>query len=366
MKRVIITSNRLVRAAFLVGAMAASVGILAGNKSMAQDPFGAGDRSPIEGDMPSLGGATAWLNSPPLTATGLRGHVVLIDFWTYTCINWRRTLPYIRAWSEKYKDQGLIVIGVHTPEFEFEKNLDNVRWAVKDMHIDYPVAVDSDRNVWAAFQNEGWPALYIVDAKGQIRHYFLGEGDYVQSERIIQRLLMEAGHPPTTHGLVTNDATGFEAAADWDDLRSVENYLGYAQTDLFSSPGSLVPDQRHVFAFPAQLEINHWALSGDWTPGAHAVRLNAANGRIAYRFHARDLHLVMGPATPGATVRFRVSIDGKPPGAAHGLDVDEQGNGTVKEQRFYQLIRQPKPIEDRQFEIEFLDPGVDAYDFTFG
>jgi thiol-disulfide isomerase/thioredoxin len=321
---------------------------------------------PVEGELPSLGSATGWLNSPPLTAADLRGKVVLIDFWTYTCINWLRSLPYVRAWADKYKDQGLVVIGVHTPEFEFEKNVDNVRRAVKDMRVDYPVAIDSDYAVWRAFRNHSWPALYFIDAQGRIRHHHFGEGEYERSERIIQQLLSEARTGGSGRELVAPDARGAEAAADWASLKSPENYVGYERTQNFASPGGAASDKGRVYAVPARLRLNHWALSGDWTMKRQATVLNKANGRIAYRFHARDLHLVMGPAAPGTSVRFRVLIDGQPPGAAHGIDVDDNGNGTVTEQRLYQLIRQAKPIADRQFEIEFLDSGVEAFAFTFG
>jgi thiol-disulfide isomerase/thioredoxin len=321
---------------------------------------------PVEGELPSLGGATAWLNSQPLTATGLRGKVVLSSFWTYTCINWLRSLPYVRAWAEKYKDHGLVVIGVHTPEFPFESNVENVRRAAKGLGVDYPIAIDSDYAIWRAFNNHYWPALYFADAQGRIRHHHFGEGQYEQSEMILQQLLAEAGNGDIAQELVSVDASGIEAAADWSTLRSPENYLGYDRTESFASPGDVVLDERRVYVTPARLRLNEWALSGDWTVRRQATALNAPNGRIVCGFHARDLHLVMGPAARGAPVRFRVLIDGRPPGAAHGLDVDEQGNGTVSEQRLYQLIRQPQPIDDRLFEIEFLDPGVEAYSFTFG
>jgi thiol-disulfide isomerase/thioredoxin len=321
---------------------------------------------PVEGRLPSLDGATAWLNSPPLTATGLRGQVVLIDFWTYTCINWLRTLPYVRAWAERYREQGLAVVGVHTPEFAFEKNLDNVRQAAQDMNVSYPIAVDSDYAIWRAFANRYWPALYFVDARGRIRHHHFGEGDYEPSELIIQQLLREAGADDVDHDLASVEAHGAEAAADWGSLESPENYLGYERTDNFASPGGAALNERRVYDIPAQLRLNHWALSGRWTVGSAAVMLNDASGRIAYRFHARDLHLVMGPVTRGDSVRCRVLLDGQTPGAAHGGDVDEHGNGTVTDQRLYQLIRQPGPIRDRQFEIEFLDPGLEAVVFTFG
>jgi len=301
-----------------------------------------------------------------LTASGLRGKVVLVDVWTYTCINWLRTLPYVRAWAEKYKNQGLVVIGVHAPEFAFEKNIDNVRRAAKEMKVNYPIAIDNDFAIWRALKNEYWPALYFVDARGKIRHHQFGEGEYEQSERIIQQLLAEAGTGGIGHELVSVDARGAEAAADWGSLKSPENYVGYERTENFASPGGAVLDKRRDYAVPARLRLNQWALSGDWTVQKQATVLNKVNGRIAYRFHARDLHLVMGPAAPGTSVRFRVLIDGQSPGAAHGIDVDDQGNGKVTEQRLYQLIRQPKPIADRLFEIEFLDSGVEAFAFTFG
>jgi thiol-disulfide isomerase/thioredoxin len=319
-----------------------------------------------EGEFPSLDGATGWLNSPPLTTASLRGKVVLVDFWTYSCINWRRTLPYVRAWAEKYKDQGLVVIGVHSPEFEFEKNLDNVRWATKDMMIDYPIAMDSDFAIWRAFDNEYWPALYFVDANGRIRHHQFGEGDYQESERVIQQLLIEAGNGGVGGGFVAVDPGGVEAAADLGTLRSPETYVGYERAENFVSRDGTINDKHHVYVVPSRLWLNHWALSGDWTVGRQAILLNNAGGRIVYRFHARDLHLILAPAARDKSVRFRVLIDGQPPGAAHGLDVDEQGNGTVAEPRLYQLIRQPGPVVDRQFDIEFLDPGVEAYSFTFG
>jgi thiol-disulfide isomerase/thioredoxin len=321
---------------------------------------------PIEGAMPSLGGATLWLNSEPLSAAGLRGNVVLIDFWTYTCINWLRTLPYVRAWAEKYKQHGLVVIGVHTPEFAFEQNVENVRRAAKDLRVDFPIAIDSDYAIWRAFDNHYWPALYFVDAQGRIRHHHFGEGQYEQSEMVIQRLLAEDGNSGIGQELVSVEGGGVEAAADWDSLRSPENYVGYARTENFASPGGVALDMPRVYAAPARLRLNQWALAGDWIVGRQATLLNQANGKITCRFHARDLHLVMGPAVPGTSVRFRVLVDGEPPSAAHGSDVDDQGNGTLSEQRLYQLIRQPQPIADRLFEIEFLDPGVEAYAFTFG
>ena len=316
--------------------------------------------------MPTLSGATQWRNSPPLTATGLRGKVVIIEFWTYTCINWRRTLPYVRAWSEKYKQEGLVVIGVHTPEFSFEKETDNLRHAATELRVDYPIAVDSNYAIWGAFRNQYWPALYFVDAQGNIRHHQFGEGNYQHSEAIIQHLLTEAGNAGVSHEPVSVDPDGAEAAADLMTLRSPETYVRYQRSESFASLGGAELDRRRIYVAPERLNLNEWALSGDWTIGMEATVLNSANGRIVYRFHARDLHLVMGPVAPGAEIRFRVRIDGRPPGAAHGSDVDDQGYGTVTEPRLYQLIRQPKPISDKQFEIEFLGPRVAAFDFTFG
>jgi thiol-disulfide isomerase/thioredoxin len=321
---------------------------------------------PIEGPLPTLGGATGWLNSSPLTAQGLRGKVVLVDFWTYSCINWLRTLPHVRAWAEKYKSQGLVVIGVHSPEFAFEKNADNVRKAVKDMRVSYPVAIDSDHAIWRAFGNQYWPALYIVDAQGRIRHHHFGEGSYERSERVIQQLLAEAGSDGD-RSLVSIDARGAEIEADWDNLKSPETYLGHARAERFASRGGAVPGKQTVYAIPSRLKLNSWALSASWTMHPEFALLNTSGGRIVYRFQARDVHLVMGPAARGTSVRFRVLIDGQPPQGDHGVDVDAQGLGIANEQRLYQLIRQKgKPIGERQFEIEFLDPGVEAFAFTFG
>ena len=323
-------------------------------------------RLPVEGELPSFDGATGWLNSPPLTPPGMRGKVVLVNFWTYTCINWLRQLPYVRAWAGKYAGQGLVVIGVHTPEFGFEHNGDNVRRAAQDMRVDYPVAIDNDYAVWGAFGNHYWPALYFADAQGRIRHHHFGEGEYQQSEMVIQQLLAEAGSAGTDQTLVSVDARGLEAPADWATLRSPENYTGYERTESFASPGGAVPGKPHIYTVPAELRLNQWALSGDWTMEEQATTLTTADGGIVCRFHARDLHLVMGPAAAGSPVRFRVLIDGQPPGEAHGTDVDSQGNGTVTQARLYQLIRQPGPIADHIFEITFLDPGARAYAFTFG
>src|SRR5262245_60412639 len=370
-------TSKLLIAAVLAIAIGAPIAGFLGDASVPQPTTSTGIRLPFlhgiatgptagQSGLASLERANDWLNSPPLTAPALRGKVVLVDFWTYTCINWLRTLPYVRAWDEKYRNQGLVVIGVHAPEFAFEKNINNVRWAVKDMRIDYPVAVDSEHVIWRAFRNQYWPALYFIDAQGRLRHHHFGEGAYEQSEMIIQRLLNETGAGGIGDDLVSVDARGLEVAADWGSLKSPENYVGYERTQNFASPGGAVLDKPRMYEVPARLRLNEWALSGDWTVRKDATALNKPGGTIAYRFHARDLHLVMGPAAPGTSVRFRVLIDGKPPGSAHGTDVDEQGYGTVSEQRLYQLIRQPKPIADRQFEIEFLDSGVEAFAFTFG
>jgi thiol-disulfide isomerase/thioredoxin len=321
---------------------------------------------PVEGVLPGFEGAVGWLNSPPLTAAGLRGRVVVVQFWTFTCINWLRTLPYVRAWAERYQQHGLVVVGVHTPEFDVEHDLGNVRRAVKDLRVTYPVAVDNDYGIWTAFDNHYWPALYVVDAQGQIRHHRFGEGDYEQSEMILQQLLTDAGVDGIGQDLVSVDATGVEAAADWDSLWSPENYLGSERTENFASSDGVVLDTPHVYAAPVGLRLNHWALAGDWTVGRQAIVLNQAEGQIVYRFHARDLHLVMGPAARETPVRFRVRIDGQPPGPGHGTNVDDQGNGTVTEPRLYQLIRQPGPVTEHTFEVTFLDPGVHAYAFTFG
>ena len=323
-------------------------------------------RLPVEGELSPLDGATGWLNSPPLTVDGLRGKVVLVNFCTYTCVNWLRQLPYVRAWAAKYSSSGLVVVGAHTPEFGFEHNLDNIRRALADVQVGYPVAIDNDYAVWGAFDNHYWPALYFADAQGRIRHHHFGEGEYQQSEMVIQQLLAEAGSADVGHELVSVDARGVEAPADWATLRSAENYTGYERTESFASPGGIVPGQPHLYRAPAQLGLNHWALSGNWTMEEQATRLDEADGQIFYRFHARDLNVVMGPAADRTALRFRVLLDGQPPGAAHGTDVDEQGHGTVVEQRLYQLIRQPDRITERTVEITFPDPGAETYSFTFG
>jgi hypothetical protein len=320
----------------------------------------------MEGEMPSLAGATAWINTAPLTPTGLSGKVVLVQFWTFTCINWLRAHPYVRAWHVKYKDRGLQVLGVHTPEFSFERDVENVRRAVQDMRIGYPVAVDSDYAIWRAFRNHSWPAFYFVDAEGRIRHHQFGEGAYELSEMVIQRLLAEAGAGGIDRALASVNGQGAEAAADWTNLRSPENYLGYERAENFSSPGGAAEDRRRLYDAPARLNPNHWALAGDWTIERERAALNAAGGRIAYRFHSRDLHLVMGSSSATRPVRFRVRIDGAAAEANHGADVDAEGTGRVGEPRLYQLVRQSGEIADRTFEIEFLDADVRAYAFTFG
>jgi thiol-disulfide isomerase/thioredoxin len=354
------------RGFFSAAAMTAAAARLGVIGSAMEQMACAASRLTSEGEMPSLGGATQWINTQPLTTSGLRGKVVLVQFCTYSCINWLRTLPYVRAWADKYKNQGLVVIGAHTPEFGFEKEVEKVRGALKDMKVGYPIAMDNDYSIWRAFKNEYWPALYFVDAEGRIRYHHFGEGEYEQSERRIQELLTDAGSRGVGHDLVSVEASGVEAAADWSTLRSPENYVGYARSENFASADGPVLDKRHVYGVPSQLSLNEWALSGDWTIGRQPTVLNKPNGRIVYVFHARDVNLVMGPPSRGAPVRFRVTLDGQPPGAAHGLDVDAQGNGTGVEQRLYQLIRQPKPIADRRFEIEFLDSGVETFSFTFG
>jgi thiol-disulfide isomerase/thioredoxin len=310
--------------------------------------------------MPAFDRATGWLNSEPLTTEGLRGQVVAVDFWTFTCINWLRTLPYIRAWSEKYKERGLVVIGVHTPEFPFEHDIENVRRMVKEQRVDYPVAVDSDYGIWDAFANRYWPALYLVDKEGGVRYEHFGEGRYEESEEAIQELL------GVEDELVSVEGTGLEAPADWDDLESPETYLGYDQGERFGSPGGGAANERHAYALPEKLRLNQWALAGEWTIRQHEAVPHETGGRLAYRFHARDLHLVLNPGEGGKPVPFRVTIDGQPPGTAHGDDIDEQGEGVLSEPRLYQLVRQPGRIEDRTFEITFLEPGAEASCFTFG
>ena len=322
------------------------VGMLGATRSLLRGIGGEPDRG-----LAALRGATAWLNSPPLSANELRGKVVLVDFCTYTCVNWLRTLPYVRAWDAKYREHGLVVIGAHTPEFGFEHDFANVRRALTAMHIEYPIAVDNDYAVWNGFANQYWPALYLIDAKGAIRFTHFGEGAYDESEHMIQEVLSEAGANGFSREFATVVASGLEAPANWDDVESGETYLGSAQAE-------------HFVRRAARLRLNEWTLVGDWSVGSKAVALRQPRGKIQYRFHARDVNLVMGPLRPGIAVRFQVRIDGQLAGG--GTEVDRQGRGTVAEQRTYQLIRQPQPIVDRQFEIEFLDAGVEVFCFTFG
>jgi cytochrome c biogenesis protein CcdA/thiol-disulfide isomerase/thioredoxin len=347
------------------GAMRGANDAMKGGAMMSARGAGAG-ALPVLGMLPPLDGATEWLNSPPLTVEGLRGHVVVIDFWTYSCINCLRALPYVKAWYEKYRDNGLVVIGIHSPEFAFEKDLRNVRRAVMDLGIMYPVAVDNDYKLWRAFGNEYWPAHYFIDANGKIRHTHFGEGDYDESERVIQQLLAEAGRGNAPTDLVSATGTGAALAADEAHVLSPETYIGHARAESFASPGGQVPGVAHDYTVPPKLSLNQWALAGNWTVGEESASANAAQTRIAFRFQARDLHLVLGPGPDGKPIRFRVRLDGAPPGADHGTDIDADGNGTVSEERLYQLIRQSGDVRDRLFEIEFLDPGVVGYAFTFG
>ena len=347
------------------GSAATAEGSMAVTAAVALSPTAAA-APPVEGEMPSLNGAVAWLNSPPLTTPGLRGKVVLIDFWTYSCINCLRTLPYLKAWYERYKDHGLVIIGVHAPEFAFEKQEANVRRAVADLGIRYPVAIDNDYVIWRAFNNQYWPAHYFVDAGGRIRGHHFGEGDYAESEQLIRELLSEAGATdlPSPGGALP--AQGIESAPDSADVASPETYLGYDRAGNFVSSVKLAQDLPANYSVPASLALNHWSLAGRWTVAPEFAQGADPGGQIAFRFHARDLHLVLAPGADGRPVRFRVRLDGQEPGADHGADVDEHGNGSVREQRLYQLIRQNGAIGDRTFTIEFLDPGVRAYSFTFG
>jgi len=313
----------------------------------------------------ALLGKRTWLNGQPLAAADLRGKVVLVNFWTYSCINSLRPLPYLRAWAEKYGKDGLVVIGVHTPEFGFEKDLGNVRTAIAAQGIRYPVTLDSDYAVWRAFGNRGWPGFYFIGADGRVRHYALGEGDYARSEQLIQQLLAEAGRP--AHAAIADiPGQAIQAAADWASLGSPETYLGHAQAQNFASPGGARADRPSQYGMPATLARNHWGLAGSWTIGGEFATLDRGGGSVRYRFHARDLHLVLGTPARDRPARFRVTIDGAAPGADHGVDVDAKGIGIVREDRLYQLVRQARPVADRTFEIEFLDPGVRAYVFTFG
>jgi cytochrome c biogenesis protein CcdA/thiol-disulfide isomerase/thioredoxin len=350
------------------GAMQSSVVMKGGSNSMMMSAAAkpaAADQLPVEITTPNFDGAVQWLNSPPLTAESLKGKVVLVDFWTYSCINCLRAIPYVRAWAEKYKDQGLVVIGVHSPEFAFEKNVDNVKKAIGDLKIDYPVAVDNNYAIWRAFDNQYWPAHYFIDAQGRVRHHHFGEGSYDESERVIQQLLAEAGKTNVSKDVVDVKATGAEAASDEANVQSPETYVGYTRSQNFVGAEGTVNDAAHTYA-GATPRLNEWGLTGNWTVGGEQAGLNDKDGSIYYRFHARDLHLVLGPGADGKPVRYQVMIDGKVPGDSHGADTDTDGNGTVTGQRLYQLIRQNGSVGDHTFEIRFLDPGVQAYAFTFG
>lgn len=319
---------------------------------------------PVEGMLPPLDGIGPWFNSPPLTREQLRGKVVLIDFWTYSCINCIRSLPHVRAWAERYKKDGLVVIGVHAPEFAFEREPANVARAIKDLGVPYPVALDNNYALWSALKNNYWPAHYFVDAQGRIRYHHFGEGDYVRQEQVIRQLLTDAGHPPSDPGMAVATASGAQTPANRADVRSLETYIGYGRANNFVSPGGLVRDRPAAYAL-APLALNRWALGGYWLDSKQNARSLRPGAQLSFRFHARDLHLVLGSPS-GKPIRFRVTLDGKSPGKAAGLDVDSDGTGRVRDQRLYQLIRQHGPIEDRTFTITFLDPGVEAFAFTFG
>jgi thiol-disulfide isomerase/thioredoxin len=351
---------------FIVAALVfAAIAGLTQTPAMATTPNKA-ETLPIEGIVPPLNGAVDWLNSPPLSVDQLRGKVVIVNFWTYSCINCLRTLPYLKTWSKKYRDQGLVVIGVHTPEFAFERGLGNVKRAAHDLGVDYPVAIDNKYAVWQAFGNQYWPAFYIVDATGHIRYHQFGEGNYDKSERVVRQLLAEAGHVSLPTPVGVPQAAGTQVASDERDLLSTETYIGYKQADGFASPEKVAPDALRTYTAPAELPLNTWSLQGPWTVSGDQAQAGAASGKISYRFHARDLHLVLAPAADGKPVRFRVTIDGAAPGASHGTDVAADGSGTIDSVRLYQLVRQAGKVDDHTFTIEFLDAGAKAYAFTFG
>jgi thiol-disulfide isomerase/thioredoxin len=322
---------------------------------------GAGD----EGPMPDLDGAVAWLNSPPWSNMALRGKVVLVNFWTYSCINSLRELPYMKAWAAKYKDAGLVVIGVHAPEFGFEKDPANVKNAVSDLKVAYPIPIDSSHAIWSAFRNEYWPADYFVDAKGRIRYHHFGEGEYAKSERVIQTLLKENGAVGLDENTVRITAEGAEAPPS-EEVRSPETYVGYARAENFASPERMAQDSRKTYSPPSRPALNQWGLGGSWNAGAESSRLESAPGTIAFRFHSRDLHMVLGPSKNGAPVRFRIKLNGAAPASDHGSDSSADGSGEVRQPRMYQLVRQKGPVKDVTFEIEFLDSGVEVFSFTFG
>jgi thiol-disulfide isomerase/thioredoxin len=348
----------------IVAAIAAVLSCMAVSATQieAQEPPSIVGSSPLSG----LSGATGWINSTPLTAKQLKGKVVLVDFWDYSCINCIRAIPYVRAWAEKYKDSGLVVIGVHTPEFDIEKQLPNVQKAVTKFGIPYPVALDNNYAIWNAFHNQYWPAHYFIDAKGKVRYEHFGEGEYDQSERWIQDLLKEVNAKTMPASTVSVHGQGVQAAADMNDVRSPETYVGYARAEHFASPGGIKRDTEQLYSEPTHPRLNEWGLAGKWLDHGQVAVLGAAGGKIVFRFHARDLHLVLGPTADGKPVRFRVTIDGKAPGADHGVDTDAQGNGVVTEHRLYQLVRQKGVITDHTFVIEFQVSGVQAFSFTFG
>jgi thiol-disulfide isomerase/thioredoxin len=354
---------RKLRLYLMTAAAAALCCMVAGlPRGLAQEPPSIVGSAPLYG----LSGATGWINSKPLTAKDLKGKVVVVDFWTYSCINCLRSLPYIKAWADKYKDDGLVVIGVHTPEFDFEKQLPNVQKAVTKFGITYPVALDSNQAIWNAFHNEYWPAHYFIDAKGKVRFEHFGEGNYDQSERWIQQLLAERAAKPMPANMVSVHAQGVEAASDAGDVRSPETYIGWARAEHFASPGGIREDKEKLYAAPAQPKLNQWGLDGQWVDRQQVAVLNSTGGKIVFHFHARDLHLVLGPTADGKPVRFRVTIDGRAPGENHGVDTDAQGNGVVTDHRLYQLVRLKGSVTDHIFAIEFEDPGVQAFSFTFG
>lgn len=350
-----------------LGFVLAMAGVLGGMvfgapAAKAQEPPSIIGSSPLYG----LSGATNWINSKPLTAKDLRGKVVVVDFWTYSCINCLRAVPYVRAWADKYKDSGLVVIGVHTPEFDFEKQLPNVQKAVQKFGITYPVALDSNYSIWNAFHNQYWPAHYFIDAKGKVRYEHFGEGEYDQSEKWIQELLKEANAKPMPDSMVSVHGQGVQAASDGNLVRSPETYIGYARAEHFASPGGIKHDSEHAYTAPAHPALNEWGLAGQWEDHEQVAVSKAAGGKIVFRFHARDLHLVLGAGDDGKPIHFRVTIDGQAPGDNHGVDTDANGNGVVVDHRLYQLIRQKGSITDHTFTIEFQDPGVQAFSFTFG
>ena len=334
-------------------------------RSLAHRLAGEGFDLPDDGALASFAGATAWLNSEPPTPEGLRGKVVLVDFWTYTCVNWLRTLPYVRAWASKYREQGLVVVGAHTPEFLFEHDLDNVRESLRWFKVDWPVAQDNDYGVWGAFDNHYWPAVYLADAHGRIRYHHFGEGEYAATEMAIQRLLMDAGATDIDQNLVMVEPRGLEVPADWRFVQSPETYVGYGQASGFANEANAAYDRPQLYT-PLSLSLNEWTLSGNWTVARHAGVVNEPGAAISFRFHARDLNLVMAPQAKGTSLPFRVTLDGQPLGDDHGDDADAQGNGTLSDQRTYQLIRQRGPIRERTATIEFLEAEAEAYCFTFG